>query len=178
MRINILSAGISHEINLLLYSLILGCIITFLYDNLRVLRRIIVHNVFFVSLEDFSFWIIVTYAVFSLQYYANKGIFRWFCIMGAFIGMSIYKLTIGRIYVNIMSKILKFLIKWAFFIIRFLLSPIFWLEEKAMGVGRKSGIKCRRIVKIMKNRLTQRAKLIKITLCKHKEIPEIKKGHR
>ena len=129
MQITILSEPISHELNFLIYSLFLGCIITFLYDNFRILRRIIKHNTLLISIEDFVFWVIVTYCIFSLQYYANNGMFRWFCILGAFIGMSIYKLTLGRIYVNYMSKILIFLIKCFLKILTILLKPVFCLEK-------------------------------------------------
>lgn len=171
MQITLFSENISHELQFLLYSFILGSIITFLYDNFRILRRIVKHNTFLISMEDFLFWIMVTYSVFSLQYYANNGIFRWFCILGAFIGMSLYKMTIGRFYVNILTMFLQFLLKWVFKILSFILKPILRLEVRAGKTCSKTARKMGRILKFMKNRLTQKIKMIKITLCKHKKVP-------
>lgn len=165
----ILSENISHELKFLLYSLYLGFVITFLYDNLRVIRRILKHNSGWIAFEDFIFWITVTYGIFSLQYYINRGMFRWFCIFGAFIGMSIYKITIGRFYVNMMTKILKFLLKWLYKILSFILQPVFFLEGKSAALGKKTARKLAFTRNIVKNRLTQRAKMIKMTLCKHKK---------
>ena len=52
-----LSQSIYQEIQFLGYSLCLGVIITFVYDNIRVVRRVLRHNNFFISLEDLLFWI-------------------------------------------------------------------------------------------------------------------------
>ena len=52
-----LSESIYHEIQFLLHSVLLGIIITFVYDNIRVVRRVVPHKSFFVSVEDLFFWI-------------------------------------------------------------------------------------------------------------------------
>ena len=41
----------------LLHSFLLGVGITFLYDILRILRRVFAHSTSMVSLEDLAFWI-------------------------------------------------------------------------------------------------------------------------
>ena len=107
MQVNELSQSISHELNFLLYSFLLGIVITYFYDNIRIIRRIIHHNVFFVSLEDLIFWVVVSLSIFILQYYENNGVFRWFSIIGALLGMVLYKVTLSEFYVKYMAKLLK-----------------------------------------------------------------------
>ena len=170
MQIMVFSKSISHELNFLLYSFLLGIIITFFYDTIRIVRKIIKHNIFIVSLEDLIFWIGVTFSIFTLQYYENNGMFRWFSIIGAFLGMSIYKLTISQFYVNGISKVLLFIMKWIFKILKFLLRPIFYIENKTERGIAKILHKIGRIGKILKNRLTHKLKMIKITLCKRKRV--------
>lgn len=59
-----LSESIYHEIQFLLHSVFLGIIITFVYDNIRVVRRVIPHKTIFVSIEDLFFWIFVAIYIF------------------------------------------------------------------------------------------------------------------
>lgn len=49
----------------LFYSVIMGIYITFLYDLLRIGRRVITHNGFWVSVEDLAFWIYCAMKVFT-----------------------------------------------------------------------------------------------------------------
>ena len=57
----------------LLYSVLLGIGITFVYDCLRICRRVVAHGVFWVSLEDMVYWIFVSCCVFYLLYCENNG---------------------------------------------------------------------------------------------------------
>ena len=52
----------------LFYSVIMGIYITFLYDLLRIGRRVITHNGFWVSVEDLAFWIYCAMKVFYLMH--------------------------------------------------------------------------------------------------------------
>ncbi|MDE6168338.1 MAG: spore cortex biosynthesis protein YabQ, partial [Acetatifactor sp.] len=45
------------ENEFLLHALLMGIFITFVYDLLRIFRRVVPHKAFFVSLEDLAFWI-------------------------------------------------------------------------------------------------------------------------
>ncbi len=158
--------AISAELTFLFYSFILGAVITFFYDNIRTLRNIIRHHSLLVSFEDLLFWVIVTFSIFTLQYYINDGMFRWFSICGALGGMIGYKITLGQIYVNIMTAILKFILKWLFYLFSFLLRPVFCLQNAAIHQAGRIGRKMKKTGRYMKNRLTEQTKLIKITLCK------------
>lgn len=59
----------------ILHSFLLGVIITFIYDLFRIVRRIIPHGWFLLSLEDLAFWILATAGIFYMLYYENSGMF-------------------------------------------------------------------------------------------------------
>lgn len=110
------------ENRFLIYALLMGIFITFLYDILRVLRRVIPHSGFLVSLEDFCFWIYCALRVFLLMYYESDGTLRWFAILGALAGMFLYKKLVSPYFVKytsfLLQKILTFLRKILGFVFR------------------------------------------------------------
>ena len=164
-----LSESIYHEIRFLLYSFALGMIITFVYDNIRVVRRVLRHNTFFISLEDLLFWIGVSLSIFLLQHRENQGIFRWFSVAGAFLGMLLYKGSISRFYVKKMTFLLRKLFKLLYIFFSYLFAPVYYIERK-IGQGiKKLGIYMRSQASKQKIRLTSRRKMIKMTLCKQKK---------
>lgn len=87
----------------LFYSVIMGIYITFLYDLLRIGRRVITHNGFWVSVEDLAFWIYCAMKVFYLMHAESDGTLRWFAILGALLGMFLYKKTISPFFVKWVS---------------------------------------------------------------------------
>ncbi len=96
-------------------SIITGVIMTFAYDILRLLRRIIRHNRFFVDMEDLLFWAACFFTSFTLLYYGNNGVIRFAAVMGAGIGMLAYTLTVGR-----------FFVKYSVFVIRKVTGIVHW----------------------------------------------------
>ena len=53
---------------------------------------------FLLSLEDLAFWILATAGIFYMLYYENSGMFRWFSVIGAGVGMFLYKKTLRDVY--------------------------------------------------------------------------------
>lgn len=168
MKEYLLAQNISNEIRFLIHSLFLGTVITFLYDNIRIARRLFKHHALFVSLEDLVFWIVVSFSIFTLQYYENNGVFRWFSILGALLGMFLYKETVGRFYVPLMTKVLKWILSMLYRFFAFVLTPFFMLEHKASGGVKWIARWMKRECRIQKNRLTRQIKMSRITLCKRK----------
>lgn len=164
-----LSESIYHELRFLLYSFWLGVIITFVYDNVRVFRRVLRHNTFFISVEDLFFWIGVSLSIFLLQHRENDGIFRWFSVVGAFLGMLIYRKTISRFYIKHMTVLLRKILKFLYIFFSYLFSPIYFVERKMGNLIKKAGRRTVSAVSKQKIRLTSRKKMIKMTLCKQKE---------
>ena len=146
----------------LLYALRMGIFITFLYDNLRVIRRVITHNLFWISLEDLFFWIYCASQVFLLMYHESNGTLRWFAIIGALVGMTLYIKFISKHYVRcasfLLGKICFALVK----IGRILFSPVIKVQKSAekglkrlFRKGYKLGVR-------LKKQLTRYRKMLKM----------------
>ncbi len=164
-----MSQNIIGEVTFLMHSILLGIIITFVYDGFLILRRLIKHSLLLISLEDMIFWIACAIGVFYMLYEENNGILRWFAVFGATIGMIVYKKTISSFVVNVMSTIIEHIFKVLFKILRLLFRPIYFVGKKTGSILGKTRRKTIRIAKYVKNKLTGRLKLLKITLCKHNE---------
>ena len=91
----------------LVYALVMGIFITFVYDLLRIFRRMIPHGIFWVSVEDLCFWIYCAVKVFLLMYHESNGTLRWFAVLGALLGMWIYRVTFGPLLVKYLSLVGK-----------------------------------------------------------------------
>lgn len=147
----------------LFYSVIMGIYITFLYDLLRIGRRVITHNGFWVSVEDLTFWIYCAMKVFYLMHAESDGTLRWFAILGALLGMFLYKKTIS-----------PFFVKWVSFclqsILHFIAKPFQFVAKQIKKMLRKATIPARRKMQAgrerLKNKLTSQWKLLKISIRK------------
>lgn len=164
-----LSESIYHEVRFLLYSFLLGIVITFVYDNIRVFRRVLRHNTFLISVEDLFFWIGVSISIFLLQHRENDGVFRWFSVVGAFLGMVVYRLSLSRFYVKEMTFVFQKVLHFLYIFFSYLFSPIYFLERKTGSMFKKVGSRAKRTVTKQKIRLTSYGKTIKMTLCKRKK---------
>lgn len=91
----------------LLHSVVLGIYLTFLYDNIRIFRRVIPHNTFVISLEDIIYWVYLAAEVFLLMYRESNGLMRWFSVLGAMAGIFLYEKLFGRYYVYYISQLLQ-----------------------------------------------------------------------
>lgn len=129
----------------MLYAFLMGIFVTFVYDLLRISRRVIPHNTFWVSVEDLIFWGYCAVSVFLLMYHMSNGTLRWFAVLGALAGMTIYHKTISRFLVNKSARALNAVKN---FICRIL------------GNIRK------RFTAFLKKRLTSFLKVLKMIVCK------------
>lgn len=152
----------------LLHAFLMGIFITFVYDLLRIFRRVIPHAAFFVSLEDFAFWIYCGAEVFLLMYHESDGSLRWFAVLGAMAGMFLYKKLISGLFVKYVSLALGWILKILGKILKFLCRPFGFVGRKAGKTVRKAGGKVHRLLHrikcAVKNRLTIFRKLFKIGL--------------
>lgn len=118
-----MSESIIKEALFSLHCIGMGVLITFVYDLLRVYRACVRHSRFFVSLEDFLFWILCAVFIFSMLYCENDGILRWYCIAGAVFGMELYQKTVSPYIVHFMSTFLKKTIHIVAFVLKKILFP-------------------------------------------------------
>ena len=162
-----MSQDIVNEVYFLAYSVIMGIAITFVYDFILIGRKIIRHNLFFISLEDFLFWAACAVAVFYMLYKENNGILRWFAVFGAALGMLLYKKIIGVRFVKLISVLIQKEIHIISKILGFIFRPLGWLVKKTMGFCRFLGGRAKKTGRYMKKKLTWFKKVFKILVYKN-----------
>ena len=156
----------SEESVFMLYALLLGILIVFVYDLLRIFRRVISHNLFWISVEDIVFWGFCASESFLLMYHVSNGTVRWFAVLGALVGMAAYHFTLSPLLVKYVSRILNKLLDGLKRILRILLKPVFAARA---AVGRTAGNAAgqgRRFISFLKKRLTISIKMLKMIICK------------
>lgn len=162
-----MSQDIVNEVYFFGGSVLMGIVITFVYDFILILRRVARHNSFFVSLEDLLFWITCAFGVFYMLYRENNGVLRWFAVCGAGLGMFLYKSLVGRHFVHLLSFLINKEIHIVRKIIGFVLRPLRFILRRAAGFFKCLGKKGKRIIRFLKKKLTIFLKMLRIALCKH-----------
>lgn len=137
-------------------SIITGVIMTFAYDILRLLRRIIRHNRFFVDMEDLLFWAACFFTSFTLLYYGNNGVIRFAAVMGAGIGMLAYTLTVGRFFVKYSVFVIRKVTGIVHWTIGRIKAFLHWLFTPVRHLCKALGCRMVKISRNIKYRLTQR----------------------
>lgn len=166
-----MSQSITVELQFFAISILWGAIVLLAYDQLRILRRIIRHNSFWITVQDLIFWIIASVFIFAMIYAKNSGTIRGFSVMGMVIGMVVYHYALSDLIVVFISRGILFLLRPIFFILRQLNNGLKFLIKK----GRKL---INRIYMQLKNLLKSvKIKLIKTKNNKSKE-KTIKKRKR
>lgn len=82
--------GLEKEMAIFVHAVIAGMVVYGTYTLLRVIRRIIRHNLLFISIEDFLFWVGTSFYLFIEIYYTSDGSVRWFFILGVVLGMILF----------------------------------------------------------------------------------------
>lgn len=151
----------ANENQFLFHALLMGIFITFVYDVIRICRRVVPHNSFFVSLEDLGFWIYCGGSVFLLMYHESNGELRWFAVFGAMGGMLLYRKLVSPLFVKYVSLVLSKVLEGLGKILRWLFKPMKVILRKT---GRGTCRIGRRIRRALKNKLTCFLKMLKIGL--------------
>lgn len=146
------SEAIGIEAEFFVIAVFYGMGLVFLYDVLRIIRRLIPHGNIWIGIEDICYWVFCTVAVFLLLYQKNDGMLRAFCFMGIAVGGGLYAFFLSRhilkICVTIFGAIFQFLGKvWK------IISAPFIKTGKKMNV-------------FIRKRLKKLCKAIKMGLCK------------
>lgn len=127
------------ENEFLVHAFFLGIYITFVYDILRVFRRVVPHSSFWVSAEDLSFWIYCGAKVFLLMYHESDGTLRWFAVMGALTGMLLYRKALGHLFVKYFSLALQKIVAAALKIFKWTTAPFRTAGRKVSAVVNRAG---------------------------------------
>lgn len=77
-----------------------GC----LYDGLRLFRRMIPHNLLWLTVEDILFWSVMGGATYSIFFIKNRGGLRVFGWIGEVIGIFVYAVCISPLFFPKLSQ--------------------------------------------------------------------------
>lgn len=105
-------------------SLIAGIVAAFIYDLLRVSRRILGSGDGLVNLEDILFLAAAAVIMFGAAYIKNSGEVRWQGFIGFGGGAGLYAAVVKNRFLNVSTAIIKWLVKLAERVIKILLFPI------------------------------------------------------
>lgn len=86
--------GIGGEAGIFLQAMLAGIAVTGVYECLRVLRRIVKHGLFAITIEDFLFWLGTALYLFVQIYYTSNGSIRWFFVLGVVFGMVFFSCAV------------------------------------------------------------------------------------
>ena len=162
-----MSREIGQELTFFMHSVFMGLVITFVYDWIRVCRKLFRHGTVLMSIEDLLFWLACGIAVFYMLYKENDGTLRWFAVLGATLGMFFYKVVVRDRFINVMSTCLH-KIMWLFCrLLQIVLKPLKCLFYAGKTCVLYLGKRLKKCKKIVKKRLTACIKTIRMTLCKH-----------
>lgn len=107
------------ELYALAVSFFNGVLLAWVYDNIRVFRRIVRHKtVIFMSIEDIVFGVYAGISVFVMCFKVADGIIRGFIIMGIAAGAFLYFKFLSGLYIRWSVRIIKFLLKPVYFILK------------------------------------------------------------
>ena len=149
----------SEENVFLLHAFASGILITFLYDILRIWRRVQPHKGLLVSLEDMAFWIFCALYIFQLMHRESNGSLRWFAVTGALAGMLLYKKTVSGLLVRYVSLALCRVRDLLCRALGFCLRPV---GRAGHAAGGALGRLLKKVRAFCKNKLKNYGKLLKI----------------
>ncbi|WFR57187.1 spore cortex biosynthesis protein YabQ [Anaerocolumna sp. AGMB13025] len=122
-------------------SVMWGALLLVFYDVLRIIRRILAHNGFFIAFEDLLYWVISSLLIFHMMYQQNNGIIRGFSILAMLLGMLIYHSLLSELLVDLISgsinkvfaligKLLTLIFKPVLFLFRKIKRIFVWIYNK------------------------------------------------
>ena len=89
--------GIDKEVYVFLCAILTGNLVYLMYSVIRVMRRLIKHTLFWISLEDVIFWLLIGVFLFARINETCMGIIRWYFVIGVLLGMVLTHYIILKI---------------------------------------------------------------------------------
>lgn len=162
-----MNPSITVELQFFLISILWGGILMLAYDVLRILRRMIPHDSFFIALEDFFFWVIASLFIFAMIYKVNDGIIRGFSALGVVLGGVLYHYSISDFLVRTISNLLHILMRY----MKLLLTPFRLAGQKLLKLFRLIN----KLLFRLKNKLISVKIALSVKKQASKKKPDVKK---
>ncbi len=114
----------SGDIAFFVTAILAGAVLAFLYDLIRISRRIVPTNASGVCFEDILFLALAAVILFYAAYIKNHGQVRWQGFLGCGIGLGAYWRLIRNRFVNLGTAFVRWLICALLWLFRALMLPI------------------------------------------------------
>ena len=99
-------SGLEVEVMLFVQAILAGAGLFLVYDVLRVIRRIFVHGIIWISIEDTLYWIVSGFWIFLRICRVNDGIIRGYMIAAGLAGAALYYAVFSRPLMFRITKII------------------------------------------------------------------------
>ena len=102
-----MSAEVQNQFYFFFFSAFWGVGMCFIYDGLRIWRRLIHHSLRQMNIQDIVYWICMTVVLFYLLFTYNRGEIRSYTIAGMIVGCFFYQKTISPVWVELVYRLLR-----------------------------------------------------------------------
>lgn len=151
-----ISESIFQEADFFAVSVMSGCFMVFLYDILRVFRKLVKHGAVFTALEDVIYWILAALFIFAMLYRKNDGLIRGFAIGGILIGMLFYNHFISPRTV----KAVVWLVQKMIYIFSFPFRMMKRVLRRPAAFCRRKGVRVRKKIKKLLKKIYKAGKIM------------------
>lgn len=161
--------SVAHQSNVFLCSILIGVVLSVLYDMFRVARKEVRHKNIFVMFEDVVFWLLCTAFMFVFMYNINSGQFRVYIIVGAILGCILYYLTISRFVVKVFCIITDIIKKTIKALLKIFIRPFIVIVLRPLNTaGHRVSQKSKKYYRNLKNLYHFKIKTVIIAFRKRK----------
>ena len=101
-----------------IYFIIVGIVLSIIFDIFRILRRTIKTSDIVTNIQDILFCIITGIVMLLSIYYFNKGQLRLYIFIGIILGVTFYMIFISKYFIKINITIINFIKKILYLIIK------------------------------------------------------------
>lgn len=103
-----MSPAIIQEVRLFLISAAFGILLGIAYDALRIFRRLWIHGVWWVAVEDLLYFFCASLLVFSMIFAENDGTVRFFSLGSLAAGVILYYISVSPYLVRFFVWLIGF----------------------------------------------------------------------
>ena len=154
--------SISSQVSIFIMSVALGFFAGFVYDLFRIFRKSVKHPDILTQLEDLVFWIFVSGLIFYFILNKNSGEVRFYIILGTFLGMGVYFLTLSKPVLAVSMAVINFFLKVFSALYKMVSFPIKILLRLLLIPTRAAGTRIKKIQKPAKKLLQKPMRYAKI----------------
>ncbi len=144
-----------------LLSLGFGFLTGILYDFFRIIRLCISSKKIAIIIFDLLYCTLFCLSFFIFLLTVNEGQFRFYLLLGAFVGFFVYYFSLGAIIFSFSKFLTEFIKKWFKRIFAVLLFPFRWIFVRIKSHIDKNFEKSRKRTKKLKNKSKTLLKLYK-----------------